>query len=70
MSELLGPACFRSVCLRLFLFGSHLLRVSHKARHFAFMLGFLGLLRHTNMPLAFVVFNDLSFVKKLLEDIS
>ena len=69
MSELLGPACFRSICLRLFLFGSHLLRVSHEARYFALMLSFLSLLRYTNMPLAFVVFNKLPFVYKLLKNV-
>ena len=70
MSKTPVPTCFSSVSFRLFLFDSHLLRVSHKARHFAFLRGFLRLLRLTNMPLAFVVFNDLSFVEKLLKNMS
>ena len=70
MSEKPRTACFSSVSFRLFLFDSHLLRVSHKARHFAFLRGFLRLLRLTNVPLAFVVFNDLSFVEKLLKNLS
>ena len=69
MSEKAGPDCFRSVCFRLFLFGSHLLRVSHKARHFAFLRSFLGLLLHTNMPPALFIFYDLSVVHEPLKNV-